>query len=754
MRGAIRWMAENHVAANLLMLLFVVGGLVLGPQVKQEVFPEVTLDRVQVSVAYPGAGPEEVEDGILRTVEERLAGLDGVRQLRSVAREGLGTVTVEVADGHDPNRVLQDVKNEVDRVTSFPLDAEKPIIAEVLNRREVVSLVVYGDLPERTLREHAEAVRDDLLALPGITQVELGGVRPYEISVEVPEEGLRRHGLTLDQVASRLRRASLDLPGGSVKAEGGDVLLRTKERRYHGPAYEDLAVLTYPDGSRVRLGDLARVRDGFRETDEFARFDDKPAAMVNVFRVGDQKPVEISDAVAEYVKARRPSLPDAVGLAVWNDTSDLFRSRRDLLLRNAALGLTLVFGVLGLFLQLRLALWVMLGIPISFLGALFVMPALGASINMISLFAFILALGIVVDDAIVVGENVFEHRQRGLALGPAAVQGAQEVGVPVTFSVLTTVAAFVPLLFVSGTLGKFIRVIPVVVISIFLVSLVESLFVLPAHLAASRPAPEPRGLLRFPEAGRRAFGRGLGAFVAGPYRAFLRAALAHRYTAIAAALALLLLTVGLVGGGLVRFRFMPEVDGDVITASLQMPRGTSVEETGAVQDRIVRAALGVTAAYDRDRPGQESVLRHVYAVAGSTLGRGGPAAGEGTAGGHLAEVALLLAPSERRGVASAEVAARWRAAVGELPGVESLSFTSNLVRLGANVDVRLAHQDFEVLTRATARLKQALAAYPGVDDVADTHALGPRELVLRLEPEAATLGVTEEDLGRQVRAAF
>ncbi len=518
MKSAIRWMAHNHVAANLLMLVFVVGGLLLAPKVKQEVFPEVSLDWISVSVPYPGAGPEEVEEGILLKIEENLTGVDGIKQIKSTAAEGSGSVMVEIREGMDADKVLQDVKSEVDRITTFPLDAEEPVISKVLNRREVISVVVYGDLAERSLREWAEAVRDDLLTYPQITQVDLGGVRPYEIAVEVPEENLRRYNLTLEQVAQRIRKASLDLPGGSIRTQGGEILLRTKERRYFGPEYADLVILTQPDGTQVRLRDIAAVRDTFQETDTSATFDGKPAAMVKIFRVGEQKPTEISEIVKQYIEEKSPMLPPTVQIADWNDTSELFASRMHLLLKNAAFGLILVFLVLGLFLEIRLALWVMLGIPISFLGTLFLMPALGISINMISLFAFILALGIVVDDAIVIGENIYEQRQLGRPYLRAAVDGAQEVGIPVVFSILTTVAAFMPLIFVSGTMGKFISVIPMVVITILLVSLIESLFILPAHLALGRRRKTPGGVLGGIERLRQKFGRALDRFIGGPYR--------------------------------------------------------------------------------------------------------------------------------------------------------------------------------------------------------------------------------------------
>jgi multidrug efflux pump subunit AcrB len=755
MNGAIRWMANHHVAANLLMMVFIVGGLALAPKVKQEVFPEVSLDWISVSVPYPGAGPEEVEEGILLKIEENLTGVDGIRQIKATASEGVGTVLAEVQEGMDPDKVLQDVRSEVDRITTFPLDAEEPVISKLLNRREVISLVVYGDLSERSLRQRAEAVRDDLLTYPQITQVDLGGVRPYEIAIEIPEEQLRRHNLTLEQVAQRVRKASLDLPGGTIRTEGGEILLRTKERRYFGPGYADIVVVTNPDGTRVSLGDIAQVRDTFAETDTSATFDGKPAAMVRVFRVGEQKPTEISALVKQYVEEKSAALPPTVKMATWNDTSELFQSRMNLLLKNAALGLILVFLVLGLFLEIRLALWVMLGIPISFLGTLLFMPFLGVSINMISLFAFILALGIVVDDAIVVGENVYEQRQRGLPYLTAAIAGTQEVGVPVVFSILTTVAAFTPLLFVSGTMGKFIGVIPVVVITILIMSLVESLFVLPAHLAMGRRRETAGGFFGRIDRIRRGFGVRLDRFISGPYKRTLEWCLAYRYVTLATSVACLLLAVGVVKGGIIKFTFMPEVDGDVITATLQLPPGTPVAETARIERFLEQQAMKTVAEFDARMPEDQTILRHFYAVVGGSIAGGGPGGGSGEkSGAHLSDMALFLTKSENRGVPAADITAAWRKKVGDVPGVESIVFKSNLVRMGANIDIQLAHDNFEILALAADRLKQELKDYPGVGDIEDTYSRGKQELKIRLKPEALTLGITEEDLGRQIRGAY
>jgi multidrug efflux pump subunit AcrB len=744
-------MAENHVAANLLMMVFIVGGLLMGLSVKQEVFPEIALDKVQVMVAYPGAGPEEIEDGIILQIEENLSGVVGIKEVKSTASEGFGVVTAEVLPGEDIDVVIQDVKAEVDRIITFPEEAEKPVITKLVNKMEVISIAVYGQMPERSLREQAEAIRDDLLAMPEITQADLGGVRPYEISIEVPEGNLRRYGLTLDEIASRVRRASIDLPAGAVKSEGGEVLIRTKEKRYVGTEYSEITVIQNPDGTEVRLGEISSVRDTFRETDEYARLDGVPAAVVAVYRVGEQRPTEISRIVREYVEAKRPMLPGSVGIATINDMSDLLKSRMNLLAKNAFLGLILVFCVLGLFLQIRLAMWVMIGIPISFLGAMLFLPWFDVSINMLSLFAFILALGIVVDDAIVVGENVFEHRSQGKPYMRAAIDGAIEVSGPVVFSVLTTIAAFMPLLFISGTMGKFIKTVPLVVIPILAVSLIESLLVLPSHLGHGRPVKNAR---RGPvERVRLGFSARLNAFVSGPYLGFLTRCLKNRYATLASAIAIILISVGLVAGGVVKFRFMPEVDGDLVTATLQMPIGTPVVETGRAQDRIVAEAKRLVAEYDSKRSDGSSVLRHIYAIAGSTIMKG-PMVDDTSSGTHLAEVAMILTPSEERGVPSAELASRWRNMVGGIPGADALTFKSNIVHFGANIDIQLTHDDFTVLDGAVERVKGALAQYPGVSDITDNYTQGKKELKLRLRPEARTLGVTEEGLGRQIRAAF
>lgn len=754
MNNWIAWMARNHVAANLLMMIFMVGGLIMSVQVKQEVFPEIELDWISTTVVYPGASPDEVEEGIILQVEEAVSSVDGIDEIKSVAAEGVGTVNVKIRSGEDANLILQDVKNEVDRITTFPAEAEKPIVAKLLNRQEVISLVVYGNASEKSLREQAEAVRDELLAMPEITQAELSGVRPYEISIEVPEENLRRYNLTLNSVAEMIRQTSLDLPAGSLKTEGGEILVRTKEKRYTEQGYGEIPVVVKSDGTMVLLKDIGVISDGFEETDQFASFDGMPAAMVQVFRVGDQKPTVISDLVYRYVQDKAPNMPESIRIDTWYDTSEIFKSRMNLLIKNAFFGLIMVFLVLSLFLQMRLALWVMLGIPISFLGALLLMPASGVSINMISLFAFIMALGIVVDDAIVVGENIFEHRQRGKSHLQAAIDGAREVAVPVVFSILTSVTAFLPLVYVSGTMGKFIKVIPLVVITILLISLVESLFVLPSHLSlggGKAGKPERDTIFRRLRARFTIF---LEWLINSHYRSFLNLCIRYRYVTFAVAIGMLMMVIGIVRGGIVKFNFMPVVEGDRITVDIEMPRGTLIAETTKVQDQMIKAAQEAAAYFNKIEPSGRPVMRHIYAVAGGTISKGGPGGGSGDSAPHLASIVMLLTPSETREATSTDISRRWREAAGEIPGVDLVSFASNLVHMGANIDVSFEHDDYTILEKATDRLKIVLGQYPGVEDIADSYQTGKKELKLTLTPQARTLGITQDDLARQVRGAF
>ncbi len=747
--GVIAWMARNSVAANLLMAVLIIGGLFMSRKVKQELFPEITLDIINVTVPYPGASPAEVEQGIVLAVEEAVRGLDGVKHVRGRAFEGVGTINVELLDGTDPDRALNDVKSAVDRITSFPEDAEEHTVALAVNRQQVISMVIYGDLDEEALRQLGERSRDGLLADPHITQAELSGVRPREIAVEVPQAQLRAHGLTLDDIAGAIRRASVELPGGTLKTPGGEVLLRTAERRDVGSEFGEVVLRSDGRGGRLTVDDLGAVRDGFQDLDIAATYDGKPAVQVNVFRVGDQTPIEVADAVFAYIEKAKDALPAGVALATWNDRSEMYRGRVDLLLRNAGMGLALVFLCLGLFLEIKLAFWVMLGIPISFLGAFLLMPSMDVSVNMISLFAFIVTLGIVVDDAIVVGENIYEMRQQGRTFLDAAVEGARQVAVPVNFAVLTSVAAFSPLFFVPGVSGKFFRVIPAIVVSVLLISLIESLLILPAHLAHSRPA-KTKGVRGWVHRQQQKVGRALEWFVAAVYQPTLRWATTWRYLTVAIAIATLLGALGVIGGGHVDRTFMPQVESDVVRVKAELPVGAPVTETLAVRDQLLASAQAVLA-----RHGGGAISKGIIATVGESTAGGGPGGGITSTGSHLLEIAINLVESDKREVAARDIAREWREASAGLVGVDRILFTSAL-RTGGGlpIDLQLTHRDVEVLKRASARLARAIADFPGTDDIDDGFTGGKPQLDVTLKPAARAMGLTEVDLARQIRGAF
>ena len=751
--GPIAWMAQNAVAANLLMLVLVVGGLFMLGRIRQEVFPEFALDMVVINIPYPGASPSEVEQGVLLVTEEAVRSVDGVKEVRSTASESIGVVTVELMLTANADRALADIKSAVDRVTSYPRDIERPVVSLAQRRTEVISVVVFGDQPEKALRTMADQIREDLVDQDDITVVELSGVRPLEISVEVPREHLRRYGLTLDQVAARIGQASIDMPGGSVKTSGGEILIRTTERRNWGEEYSDIVVLSRPDGSDVKLGQIATVRDDFRETDQEGYFNGKRAAMVKVFRVGDQKPLEIAESVKRYVSEHQESMPTGVGLAIWSDLSEIYGDRISLLLRNGVMGFVLVLIVLGLFLEIRLAFWVTLGIPISFIGSLLLMPMMDASINMISLFAFIVVLGIVVDDAIVVGEAVYKRRTEGVGRLQAAIEGAREVGMPVVFAVLTTVIAFAPLMFVPGVMGKFFRFIPIVVIAILTISLAESLFVLPAHLAHSRGSKGATGIQGFIREQQQRFSRFVEWLIEKTYVPLLERAVARRYLTLSVAMSLLIGALGIVAGGHVNVTPMPKVDGDIVVAEVQMPYGTAVDDTRVIMKRILGAAQGVL---DEHQASGAAVVRGVFSQVGSTGAAGGRHSGAGAVGGHVAEVAVFLVPLDQRPtLSSSRFAREWRARLGEIPGAESLRVSYNIgMSAGAAVDVELSHREIDVLEIAAADVARRLKEYSGVFDIDDGFSPGKEQLDFTLKPAARALGLTETEMGRQLRSAF
>lgn len=756
MNGLIAWMARHPVAANLLMLFIIISGITSALTIKQEVFPEIELEVIEMRVAYRGAAPDEIEEAIIQRIEEQIQGIEGIDRLTSYAVEGVGVVRAELARGSSVSRKLDEIKSAVDRITTFPEQAERPEVRELTNRQRVIELVVYGEVGEAVLREFAYRIKDELTATPGISLSQVARVRDYEVSIEVSNDTLRAYGLTLQDLAATVARSSLDLPGGDIKTSGESILLRTKGRNYDRRDFENVVAVSSRDGARVRLGDIAAIHDGFREQDLIVRYNGKPAVIVQVFRVGEEKVLDVVRKVEDYIDTTLvPGLPPGISATIWRNDAVEFKSRMKLLVKNGLAGLALVLAALTLFLDLRLAFWVSAGILIAFIGTFGIMHVLGLSINMLSLFGFILAIGIVVDDAIVTGENIYAAAERGVPPLEAAVSGAQRVAVPVTLAVSTTMVAFVPLLFVPGVIGKFLFQIPAVVILVLAVSVLEALFILPRHLAALRViGHRPRtaagaALARL----RRRFDGALKRFVDGPLDRALLFATRRYGVVIAAGITVFLLTLGVISGGYVKFIFFPQVEGRYVTATIELPQGATAEATLAAALEVERA--GYNTAKLLQVPGDGALVSAVYTGVG-VQDRTGP----GAIGlidvlqGNKASIVFELLDPEIRTVTSHAFERRWREETGTLPQIEKITFASNVINLGSAVQVELTARTPEGLAQAVQAMKDELARIEGVYDVRDDRDPGKREVQFRLKPYARTLGVTLDSLSQQVRAAF
>lgn len=748
-KGPIAWMAQNHVAANLLMLFFLVGGFFFILQIQQEIFPVIELDVVRVSVRYPGAGPAEVEQGIILAIEEQVRSLDGVKRVTSTALENLGVVNIELILGEDQEKLLQDVKNAVDSIQSFPKDAEKPIVSLLKPRRQVISLIVYGNQDIRTVRDVAEQIRDQVLNLPGITLVDVTAVPPYLVAIEVPLEILRNYHLTLGKIASVIKDSALELPGGSVRTASGQVLLRTQERRDYARQYYDIPIIANPDGSNVFLGDIATLKDTFETTDQEAFFNGLPAVKIDIFRVGDQKPIEISTTIEDYVKELKSKLPEGMNIVTWNDRAQQYKDRIGLLIGNAQLGIILVFLLLSLFLEPRLAFWVTMGIPTSIMGSFIVIALVGASLNMVSLFAFIVTLGIVVDDAIMVGENIYQNREKGLTHLKASVLGTKEIAGPVFFAVLTNIIAFTPLLFVPGSTGKIFFQIPAVVIAVFSISLIESLFIIPAHLSKENEKSKIITILSVPSHYMNNYVR---IYINTYFHRQIHACLKHRYLTVSTALAVLIIFLGLIVGGYVTFSYLPRVDSDLVSAQITLPYGVPISESRKVEKQLVQAAQQTI-----KESGGEKISKGIFGQIGTQLGALGPSS-EGfvtTSGSHIVGAQILLVPLDQRDVSGLEVSKKWQQNLGVIPGVESESFDATIVRgSGLPINVELSHPDGKILEAVTKEVAKALENYHGVSQIDDSISKGKPQITFKIKPSARSTGLTSGDLARDVRSSF
>jgi len=743
-RGLVAYFARNPVASNLVMVILLVGGLLAALGLTAQVFPTIDPGTVTISVAYPGATPSEVEEGITRRVEEAVFGIDGVDRVISRASENLGSVTLELKDFVDADKVRDDAEAAVQQLIDFPPeDAEQAKIVRAETLADVLTIVVSSEMGERELRRGAEAIEEELLALPGVSLVTLVGAKDYEIAIEITEASLRRYDLTMSEVANTIRQSSINLSSGEIRTRGGDLLLRTNTKGTTGKSFENIVLRASSDGSVLRVSDVATVRDGFIDVDLINQFNGRESIFVKVQKSEAEDVLAIAEEIKIFLTDYTP--PQGVDVSVWDDQTEILQDRVGLLLRNGLLGFALVFLFLVIMLDLRLALWVAMGVPISFLGAFLFFDAFDVNINMISLFALIIVLGIVVDDAVVVGENIIAEQEQGKRGMEAAMDGVKGVFGPVMVGVLTTMAAFAPLLFVTGTFGQILGSVPVVVILVLGMSLIEAFLILPSHLAnGGKWSRWPLDRIQDAVAGvvERFRNNILAPAVAKAVR--------HRYLTFLGGIGLLVLAGSLVTSGAVRFIFFPDLESSSIRATVEFPVGTPFNSTKSAADRLVAAANAVNEKLDGVAFESISVT-----IGGQTRTGGGPGGGGGlTVASHLASVQIELGPEPPRTQSAKELERLWRNEVGEIAGVERLSYVADFFSGGADVEFELAHQDGNILEQAVAALKTNYATLDGFYEIQDSNSIGKRQFDINLTPTGEAAGLTPADVARQLRRNF
>lgn len=731
-------MARNSIAANLLMMILIGGGIYTMIYIQKEVFPQFQLDIVEVSVVYPGAAPSEVEMGILMPVEEAIRGVEGIEEITSTAREGSGTVVIELVTGTERMKAFQDIDQAVNRIRTFPDDIEEPEVVLQSQQQDVMEIGLYGDADIWTLRKLAEQLRERLLSEEGITQVEIGNVPDFMTHVEIPRHKLREYNLTLGQVADILVRSSEDIPAGAVETATGEILLRMKERKQWAEEFGKIEIISSENGSVVTLADLAEITDGFEESGFHGQFNQQNSVEIEIFRVGDQSPLKIASTVEMVLHEFQQSLPPGIKHRIDSNRAEDYGERLSLLTENGILAIVIVLLILSLFLEIKLAFWVMMGMAISFIGGILFLPLVGVSINMISMFGFLVALGIVVDDAIVVGENVHEKRQQGMGNMQAAIAGTKDIARPVIFSILTNIIAFIPLLFIPGTTGKFWWPLPAVVIIVLAVSLFEALFILPAHLGHSKKSKNKKApkIVRHIEQGQKKFARGFNRFVDARYRPFLELCLRHRYITLSAALALFLVVGGFGYSDHMGMIMMPEVSADEIEAGVRLPVGTTPEQAAKVANDITQSTQKMFDEHDLYRVA-EGIKTNVR-------------------GQSFIDVEIVMLPPDERDMGAGEVIALWRDELGDIAGVDQITFEAERGPGGyqQDISVDLSHSDIEVLEKASQAFFDRVAAFDNTRDISDNYNKGKMQYDFKLLPEGRSLGLTPSDVGQQVRDAF
>ncbi len=740
MKALIAWFAENRVAANLMMVIILVIGAISLASTSKEILPKVDLNFITVGVIYPGASPREVERAVISRLERAIADIPGINNIRSVSQEQMGQVSIEVLAGFDVKEIKQEIQSRVENVTGLPESVKPPVVRQVALKRDLATnIVLYGQAKDRSLKILAEKVQSRVLDLPSVTQVAIGNTKPYEITIEVSELALERYGISFSEIASAVRRQTLNSVSGAVDLPGGRSSIMAVGKNLEAASLEDLVVRSLPDGGQILLQDLARISDGFEDSHYSALYNGEPAVYLSIYRVGSQNILKIVKEVEQLVEELPNFLPEGVSADIWQDLSRHYKSRINLLIENAMVGLALLFLILTLFLNLRLSFWVTLGIPIAFMGAFCLLPQFGGSFNMISLFAFILVLGIVVDDAIIVGENIFTFQKRGNNLLQDSIAGAQEVYKPVFFAVITTMVMFSPMLFLPGNEGKLMKIIPMVVISILAFSLIESFFILPAHLS-SGSLLKSRFFKRFEF---NFFSNIMDSFLHKVYKPVLEVCLSWRYSISVFFVVIFLCNLALLTGGWMKTSFFSSIEADTLVVNITFPVGTPIEKTSVAVHQYEKSAMQLGEILKQEMG--EKVFKNIVSLFGQqTLGKGE----------NLGAVVVELMPSEERQLSGESVVRRWRELSGSSHGNYEVTFETTLNKPGPELDIELLSRDSDQLLSAANALKVKLSEYEGVYDIKDTFEQGQQEIQLRMKDVAIELGVRISELASQVSQAF
>jgi multidrug efflux pump subunit AcrB len=751
MKKLLAAFASNVVFANIMIFLMFLLGAVSIMMMRREMFPEMSLDRIQINVPYPGADPEEVEEGVLRKIEDALQGESGIKEVLAFASENMGTTIITVDESARTQVVLDRVRSKVDGISTFPVEAENPVISEMILEDQVMILAVSGRIPEARMKEWAEGIKQELLQLEPVTIVDIFGARDYEVSIELSEARLREHHLSMEQVMRSIQAHNLNVPGGLLRSENEVLRIRTLGRKYTGEKISTIPVITHPDGRVVKLGEVATVIDGFTEDAVRPGIDGQPALFIYIRKTANQDSLDISKAAMDFLERKQQTLPEGLELELIFDATDMLRARINLLVKNGIIGLSLVFLLLWLFLDLRLSFWAGMGMPISIAGALVILWMVGGSLNMISLFGLIMVLGIIVDDAIVVGEAIYYHQQQpGADPYLAAVKGVSEVGMPVFGAVTTTIIAFLPLMFVGGIMGKFISILPVVVIACLVVSLYECLLLLPAHLGVHLPSErsDKSRIRRFFNLVHHHTGKRLERFSEGPYQRFLTLSLHWRYLALSIAVAIFVITGGAVASGRIEVTMFPSFDSFMLTTVVEFPNGTPIEVTDAALDRIEKAAMALNDSVQTrsGRPAVKKILR----LAGENLNDPYSATSE-----NLGSVQIILVESTDRRLGSEQIMNLWEREIGNIPGIEALTVEElSAGPPGKPIDVRIKGSDLALMRRAADDLQEIIKSFPGTSQIQSDLRPGRNEIRFTLRPEALNLGVSVADVGHQLNMAY